>query len=461
MKKQIVVSSVLSAVLALGLGGCGESSDGKGAVAVQQAADYATVSDANYSVNTHGLVSAETVAAWVTDWANTKPEGMGKLFVMQMGAIPDSVAAGKPYIKANGTDVFVYDRSSGCTTPSNSRTDGISNVPKPVFTGEEMDMAFHMYGIDARKDMFLLLLAQEDASDYIAGAARMWYTLTYWGVPQENIAFLNGQASYVLNPNNADSPINGQYTADQLFAAAQSPENNTTYMSIKDIRTDGTVLQATMGDMMDVVESGRQGANDFVILDARSEAEYLGTKAAKTEDKICGALGGEQCYSAFDGHIEGAQWLFFTEALHTDDNTTDINGDGLINGFDASYTFRDMAEIEALFAARGYRDGKTVYTYCRTGTKASLLTFTSAAVMGYPTRMYDGSWIQWGKMTDRYDVNGDQMLPSTSAWRTDDYTEALNYDAKVEDYWTNPINGLHLDGTDTNAMIEEDKAYKN
>jgi hypothetical protein len=113
-----------------------------------------------------------------------------------------------------------------------------------------------------------------------------------------------------------------------------------------------------------------------------------------------------------------------------------------------------------LFEIAGYHVGKTVYIYCLTGTKASLLTFTSAAVLGYDTRMYDGSWIQWGKMANLLDTNGNELLPENSKWRTDIYSDSVEYN--LEQLSISPLNTelLNLEAELTNAMILADKASK-
>lgn len=426
-------------------------------VKVLTASELASRSNDDYAMNNYGVISAEKAATWITDWKHNKPAGVsGKLFVMQVG---DLYGDAHNYIRHNDVDTFTFDRTAGCTTAGDFRNDGVSNVPKPVFSGQQMDEAFMAYNIDPKHDMFLLVLA-EGSGEYYAGAVRMWYTLTYWGIPQKNIAVLNGQASYVLNPEiNTNLQALGINSKDDIFTANQStPPMNGTH-SITEIKRDGTILQATTGDMMEIVSNNSE---DAAIIDARSEAEYFGTKKAKTEFTVCGADGASQCYTAFDGHIKGAQNIYYTNVVNTQDGSSDINNDGIVDGKDASYTFKDISEIESIFSDAGYVEGKTAYIYCRTGTKASLLTFTSAAVLGYPTRMYDGSWIQWGKLADAIDTNGNQLLPADSKWRVDtsDYSESVVYNTDSDMVSPHAEGSLHLDNSATNAIINEDKVYK-
>lgn len=410
----------------------------------------------DYSLNNYGIVTAQKAAVWITNWKDNRPDGIkGKLFVMQVGQVYGNTYN---YIKHNDVDTFTFDRTAGCTTTGDFRNDGVSNVPKPVFTGAQMDEAFMAYDIDPKNDMFLLVLAHADSSLY-AGAIRMWYTLSYWGIPQKNIAVLNGQASNVLDPDvNADIQAMG-LTKEDLFTANESVPPMTGTHTISEIRRDGTILQATTGDMMELVE---EDLEDAVIIDARSAAEYVGTKKAKTEFKVCGADGASQCYTAFDGHIKGAQNIYYTDVVNTKDGIMDINADGLIDGKDATYAFKELSDIESIFSDAGYTHGKTAYIYCRTGTKASLLTFTSAAILGYPTRMYDGSWIQWGKMAYAFDTYGNEILPADTQWRTDvyDYSESIVFNPDMSKVSPHEAGSLHLDNEGTNQIINEDKMYK-
>lgn len=451
----------------------------KHGVTVQNATSYATRSNDNYAENTHGLVTAEYAAELITNWEEKKPAGKRNLFVMQYGSIvavtPDEFAVdgntthieydtagattttNNGYIKHDASKgVYVFDRTSGCTTTGDSRNDGVSSVPKPVFSIADMDAAFAHYGIDPNQDVLMLALGAADAKGgYMAGVARMWYTLTYWGFPQESILLLNGQATNVLNPEYNSAIADLGLTREDIFTALPSAPSGAEWKSIATVKTDGTILQATMKDMMQVA---KRNSDRNLILDARSSAEFAGTKRAKTEYKLCGDSKTEQCYTAFDGHIKGASNLLFSNVLNIADR--DLNGDGLNAYNEASYTFKTLGEIETLFANAGYDAGDRVYTYCRTGTKASLLTFVSSAMLGYETRMYDGSWIQWGKMASEVvTTDGETISLERSRWRTDTqrYSESVTYHTEL----VSPINAeLNLRARKTDAIIKEDKAAK-
>ena len=486
MLKKVIASSLVAGMM-LGTVASAKNSHDNGKHSNKF--NYLNKSANNYEQNTHGVISPKYAAKLITNWEENKPAGKRNLFVMQVGNIygfsgthdqivgMDSNGAlfqpfNNGYIKSNHeAGVYVFDRTAGCTsaTPEDTRGDGVSGVPKPVFTLQEMDEAFMTYGIDAKQDVIMLVLGspeiklKEDGSTtfsggYIAGTARMWYTLSYWGFPQDSIMFLNGQASNVLNPEvNPEIAAMG-ITRDEIFTENQSQLQTLPmqkeWRSVSEVRRDGTYLQATMGDMMEIVNNSY--AKDL-ILDARSEGEYLGTKAAKTEYKTCGEDGKSQCYTAFNGHISGANNLAHKTMVNYKDELEDINSDGTIDYRDATISFKSVDELKGIFAEAGYSPENTVYTYCRTGTKASLLTYASAAILGYKTRMYDGSWIQWGKMTNEVNVNGEMVY---NPWSTEGYTESFT--PEEDALKISPINldYLNLDAENTNDMIEEDQQAK-
>lgn len=461
---------VLTAVVLLT--GCKEES-----VKVQTPADYATRSNDDYSLNTYGLVTAENAAKYITNWEKNKPEGKRNLFVMEFGNIDgfdgnrteqvsatETVTMNNGYIKSNPEKgVYVFDRTSGCTSTGDVRGDGVSGMPKPVFTLQQMDEAFAHYGIDAKKDVIMLALGspkgEPSKGEYMAGVARMWYTLTYWGFSQKNIMMLNGSATNVLNPDVNPAIAAMGITRNDIFTSLPAtPPANPKWRSIKEVRVDGTILQATMEDMMNVVDSNNP---NNLILDARGAGDYNGSAKQKAESMTCGAAHNAQCYTAFSGHIKGAKNINFTNVLIMDDYKDDINHDGKFDYLDSSMKFKPIAVLDAMFAAAGYTSDKTVYTYCRTGTKASLLTFTSSAVLGHKARMFDGSWIQWGKMASKPDTYGLTAIPLLNKWLTDTkYSENVKYTLDPLD--VNPLDPayLHLDAEHSNLIILEDKASK-
>lgn len=112
----------------------------------------------------------------------------------------------------------------------------------------------------------------------------------------------------------------------------------------------------------------RLGANDFVVLDARSPAEYSG----------------DDQRAARGGHIPGAVNLDWTQAM---DRGRELR-------------LKPEQELRALLEDRGVTPDKEIVTHCQTHHR-SAHTFMVLRHLGYPrVRGYAGSWSEWGNLPD-------------------------------------------------------------
>ena len=143
-----------------------------------------------------------------------------------------------------------------------------------------------------------------------------------------------------------------------------------------------------------------------------------------------------------------------------DDQVEDITGDGIIDDKDSSFKFKTKDELEALYSAKGYEEGDKVVAYCRTGRKSTVLALTSYAILDHDIVMYDGSWIQWGQMANREDLNGTTILSSDSQWITDNtkYSVNLGYTDANMTQAAAPY-AINNDATISNNLATQDKAY--
>ncbi|HEX8696995.1 MAG TPA: sulfurtransferase [Longimicrobium sp.] len=103
------------------------------------------------------------------------------------------------------------------------------------------------------------------------------------------------------------------------------------------------------------------------LVDARPAAEFTGGD---------GGHGGMHAA----GHIPGARNLYWEELIVSRDRPA----------------FRGRDELRALFRRAGADPGDTVVTYCMVGMRASV-TYFVARLLGYETRFYDGSWVDWSR----------------------------------------------------------------
>lgn len=80
------------------------------------------------------------------------------------------------------------------------------------------------------------------------------------------------------------------------------------------------------------------------------------------------------------GHIPGARNIFWEDLLVSR----------------ADPRLRDVPSLQARLREAGVNLGDTVVAYCRSGMQASMAYFV-ARYLGYETRMYDGSFLDWSR----------------------------------------------------------------
>jgi len=113
---------------------------------------------------------------------------------------------------------------------------------------------------------------------------------------------------------------------------------------------------ATWTDVRDAVAN-----SDAVILDTRTDGEYLGTTVRASRG----------------GAVPGAVHIEWTRNLAP-------AGD-----------FKPSAELAQMYAAAGVTPDREVITYCHGGYRAAQ-TYVALRLLGYPrVRMYLGSWKEW------------------------------------------------------------------
>jgi 3-mercaptopyruvate sulfurtransferase SseA len=401
----------------------------------------------NYDTRTSGIISAKTLASYIDNWEKNRPDGVtGRLIIFQAGP-----TSGQKFLKHNDTDVLVYQiPAGGACDPSYMRHDGISNIPGALLDGPHVDGMINMFGMDPEKDY--VVFAVGEGSTTMREVVRSWWVLAYWGWPKERLSFLSGSVTYDYSASSGLS--------DYLVDAPTPPLDPSEYTnySMKSLNNLQTSLQTYIADMMEI--AALDDKNGYLIADARGTDEYTGDKSSRTADTNCGPNHDEQCYSPMQGHIRDAVDFPYTDLLIMDDQKEDITGDGVIDENDASYKFRSPADLEKIYADKGYKKGDKIITYCRTGRKATLIGITAYAVLDYPVSMYDGSWIQWGEMADRTDVNGTLIIPTESHLNLNKstYTTVTHY---IDPEYTQSAAPYQIDlnSTTSNQIIEEDTAY--
>ncbi len=174
------------------------------------------------------------------------------------------------------------------------------------------------------------------------GAARFFFTLEYLG-QSGRVALLDGGLESWKQAEGALS------TAPPAFA-----QSSFTPRPDPQLLADAEWVRAHLND------------STVAVFDARPPAEFAG---------------GPSTGVVRPGHIPGAHSIFWRTLL------------------DATGRVLPRDELERRFRLEGAGQGDTVIAYCRTGVQASFLYFVSR-YLGYSTRLYDGSFIEWSRMAE-------------------------------------------------------------
>lgn len=449
-------------------------------VKVNTPAQIAQVSADDYDQNENGLITGNTLRRWISDWENERPAGItGKLVILQVTPGPN----GARFIKSNGTNVFTYYVPSGDDITgwwTQTRDNGVIETIQMVPDGAKMDALLQAHDIDPQRDLVVCAMGTGSTGNAMT-QGRCWYALRYWGVDAKHLALLNGGNQYLVAGDEQQQP----WPAELFMNDPDVPTYRGT-ASVRDLRVDNTALIATLDDMFAILTvEDRNHTQDGVFLwDARSLSQYsAGERLERDENNgSAGACSSTYCLpdasynymSSFQnnasrqGHPNGALQLQYTKLL---DETkgyayrpkavieaylrgeVDANGFGFLDG-----TYALVGPGQA------YQPGDTVYVYCETTFRAMITGFASAAILGYPTRFYDGAMIEWNslsyKQTRQNSVDGNYLLPIGSPWRTDLASRSFFRYAADDAPNIATRNITNPYATHADLIVRADKAYK-
>ncbi|PJZ47609.1 sulfurtransferase, partial [Leptospira saintgironsiae] len=412
-------------------------------VQVFETSQLLSVSNDDYNSNTYGLITASTLESWRSNWASNRPSAIsGRLIIFQIsgGALSGS------YIRPE-TGVRVYGISASSTDYTffgQTRFNGLIDTETIVPEGANIDAFLKRFGVNPATD--LIVLAQDVPSDgNLMMTLRSWYTLYYWGVEKNHLAVLNGAASTKIAAS--------QLTGGSIYTVPTTSGAGT----VGSLYRDHTILQATLADVFNAVQgitdptftnSTPAPAGGSFIMDARSSTEYDGSGSTVGPSNLTCA-DTPSCYTPFEGHVKGAKNLPFA------------------NFINANKEFLPKSDLQNLLSTNGYTEGQTIIAYCRTNVRSSITGFATLAILGYPTRFYDGSWVEWGSLA--FDSGATwSNLSAVSPWRTDRGTvsQSITYNVGKGGIDASNISNLGTYFTPdrnfakgTNDIIDQDKKY--
>jgi thiosulfate/3-mercaptopyruvate sulfurtransferase len=179
-------------------------------------------------------------------------------------------------------------------------------------------------------------------TDWVSPTARAWVTFDYLGLGDRTSIMDGGLPAWRAEQR----PVTTDVVAPRAGRLAPHPR--------PDVIADLAFVRSKLG------------AADTVIVDSRTPEFFSGEKPGMMPRA---------------GRIPGARNIPFS-SLVTDDNK-----------------LRDAAALGALLGAQGVTPGKSVITYCHIGQQASLDYFV-ARYLGFPVRLYDGSFEEWSRRTE-------------------------------------------------------------
>lgn len=278
--------------------------------------------------------------------------------------------------------------------------------------------------------------------------------------------------------------------AASYFSPAGSSAPNTGTASVRDLKVDNTILQATFEDIINVATSTDvNNLNDGVFIwDARNLGQYSsGEHVEKGEDTDTSTSGVQACATAYCASLHPENYLQFFQ----NNNSKGGHPNGALqlqytHLLDATkgYSYRPKAELAALLngetntagigfvagnyalvgTGNAYQPGDVIYAYCETTFRAMITGIAGMVILGKPVRFYDGAMIEWNSLSSTEDATGNLILPADSPWRTDRTDRSFFRYAKdsagfvssyvAQRYITDPY-AQHAD-----KIIRADKRYK-
>lgn len=381
----------------------GSGSSGKGVV-VTPVSKLAVESAEDYADNAYGIITGDTLKRWVEDFRQNRPrEIKGNLVILQV--VPSVANAAKYVTPAPERGVFSY--LVPASSLNQTRDNGLSGFEQDIPDGPSADAFLKRYGLDPRRDLIVLTFEQlpNTSNSIVHSIGRAWLFLRYWGVDQEHIAILNGSVDW-----NAEA-YGLALTSAATQPAPTPPDNGS--VSVRDLRVDNTAIVIPLEEILAIL-AGAPGAprkERVRIVDARGGAEALGLKKATSTGRTdCASYDANvpqnrKCSTPFEGRIKGARSVPWTQFLDTAEN---------------GFQFLSKAEVNAIFDAQSEVDKRTQFLiqYCRTNQRSTVTGIVASVILGYPTRFYETSFIEWGHIASGPTPNT-QIVPEDFPFRTD------------------------------------------
>ncbi|MDA3903921.1 MAG: selenite/tellurite reduction operon rhodanese-like protein ExtH [Desulfuromusa sp.] len=335
------------------------------------------------------LIDADTLKAWVDDGLVNNDESYENVVILTAGGSYD--AGHIP--GAQNWSVSGMERWEGPVYSGNM-----------VLDGPTMDAMLCEYGIDERTTIVF------------AGSgnpSRLYFNFRYWGFPKDRLKVLNGNQAAWTDAGYALTTV-VPAVAETTFGVGYLPAMN------PDVR-------ASLDELIKAVDSSSAvPLNTYEATNAATPAvggifpDYSDGDGPNDEDASDRTI--------FQGTILGAQQMARIPAFYVDG--------------DRGKEIESAANIQTSLEALGMDGSKPIITYCRAGNLAAQGFMPIDVTLGWDVMVYDGSWSQWGSLTNETDLalvpSTDYTLPAElSEWATDVLTTGNDDGVTIEDPYYN------------------------
>lgn len=380
-------------------GGGGDESDDDDVIPqlhVSTIEELTDKSSPDYGDNEHGVISGGRLKRWINDWENERPAGIeGRLVIIQV--VPSNVTTSLHLAANEAEGVFVHLINSN--EFNTARNNGLSGFETDIPDGAAADNWLKKWNIDPRKDLIVLTFEQQanTTNAIVQSVGRAWVFLKYWGIATDHLAILNGSIDWnATNHGIATAPA-----AQQKFS---KPTNNG-QTTVRHLGRDNTALSISLEEILAILseDEGAAPLEGVRIVDARGGAEAYGldraTSTGRTDCANWDVLGNDltsgtaaditaskadnKCSTPFEGRIKGAKSVPWTQFIDTAPN---------------GFRFLPYTTVKSTFDSQSGWNASADLTvqYCRTNQRSTVTAIVANVILGYPTRLYETSFIEWG-----------------------------------------------------------------
>lgn len=313
-----------------------------------------------------------------------------------------------------------------------TRLEGPSNAVNMVITPDHMNERLKALAID---EYTTIVITSSQTASYFP--SRAYFTFRYYGWPKSRLKVLNG--------------YNFVWDQTDLSETATDLEDLTSPLTVQAVANLQPDLRVSLPELMDAIRDGRGVPVDMRGSSVVAAGSTTGVfNEDHNGDGSATQTGGDADYVVFEGTMKGGEYYSYA-AFQMDPTSGD-------------YRYRPADIIKnAFFAATGLDGTEVVYSMCRTAYIASTGFFVLDALLDWPVMVYDGSWSQWGSMSDDADMGG--QLTSGSPWAVDNatYMEVINYN-KTANKEVEPLDAdedaLELSPAEANQIEDTDYDYQ-